>query len=167
MEDYASSNDKHLAPTRVRRFPVVGSSRGGEQNNLVDSPEHSAPLLRVASDMSPPPPPAPYVEDVDSDGSAVVPNTRRDAGHHRHPSKTLPHMHKPRRDAASDSGYSSHASNTVASSTLSQPTAGSQHLKQASSVSSRRLGHHSADCCIETLRTISQSVAGCADCHVD
>lgn len=36
-----------------------------------------------------------------------------------------------------------------------------------SSVSSRRLGHHSADCCIETLRTISQSVAGCADCHVD
>jgi hypothetical protein len=82
--------------------------------------------------MSPPPPPAPYVEDVDSDGSAVVPNTRRDAGHHRQPSKTLPHMHKPRRDAASDSGYSSHASNTVASSTLSQPTTGSQHLKQAS-----------------------------------
>ncbi|GAB7331520.1 hypothetical protein MBLNU13_g02917t2 [Cladosporium sp. NU13] len=79
-----------------------------------------------------PPPPAPYVEDVDSDGSAVVPNTRRDAGHHRQPSKTLPHMHKQRRDAASDSGYSSHASNTVASSTLSQPTDGSQHLKQAS-----------------------------------
>lgn len=76
-------------------------------------------------------PPAPYVEDVDSDGSAV-PNTRRDAGHHRQPSKIIPHMHKDRRDAASDSGYSSHASNTVASSTLSQLSAGSQHPKQGS-----------------------------------
>jgi hypothetical protein len=77
-------------------------------------------------------PPAPYVEDVDSDGSAV-PNTRRDAGHHRQPSRPLPHMHKSRRDApASDSGYSSHASNTVASTTSSQPTAVSQHLRQSS-----------------------------------
>lgn len=34
-------------------------------------------------------------------------------------------------------------------------------------VSSRKLDRHSADCCIETLRTISRSLAGCAGCHVD
>jgi hypothetical protein len=80
-------------------------------------------------------PPAPYVEDVyDSDGS-VVPGTRREAGNHAHAPSTKPlmqHMRKSGRDAASDSGYSSHASNTVASSTNSQPSVGAQHTRQSS-----------------------------------
>jgi hypothetical protein len=78
-------------------------------------------------------PPAPHVDDYDSDESAVIPNTRREAGNHGPPSKPLmQHMRKQGRDAASDSGYSSHASGTVASSNYSQPTSGTQHLRQSS-----------------------------------
>lgn len=76
------------------------------------------------------PPPAPTVDDWDSDESAVVPGTQRRAGKSAPPTKHLMHMHNSgRADAASDSGYSSHASNTVASSTGSHPGANLQHAR--------------------------------------
>lgn len=64
-------------------------------------------------------PPAPYLEDAeDSDSSAVIPGSRKEAGHRRAMPVPLL-MHTTRRDAASDSGYSSYAS-TVASSSRSR-----------------------------------------------
>lgn len=68
-------------------------------------------------------PQVPYVEDFDSDENDAKPGTKREALKRSDaPPKSLGHAQKLRnRDAASDSGYSSHTSNTVASSSSSQP----------------------------------------------
>lgn len=59
------------------------------------------------------------VEDYTSDENG---ETRRDAGKQPSSTKLMPHLfHKNHRDAASDSGYSSHTSNTMSSSSHSQP----------------------------------------------
>jgi len=64
----------------------------------------------------------PTVEDYDSEENNVASGTRRDAGKQPSSTKSMPpHFHKVHRDAASDSGYSSHTSNTVSSTSHSQP----------------------------------------------
>jgi hypothetical protein len=63
------------------------------------------------------------VEDCpDSDQDHVASGARRDAGEQPPPTKPMPHLfHRNHRDTASDSGYSSHTSNTMSSSSHSQP----------------------------------------------
>lgn len=82
-----------------------------------------------------PPPSVPYVEDYDSDESAARPDTRIEARKHDTPAaRVLARPQQPRkRDAASDSGYSSHVSNnTAASSAHSQPVAANQRATRSS-----------------------------------